>query len=311
MFQYKDMSPDETLESRMAKAHAFLLDVEKGVRRQPMFTPAQDKALALFGINGCYGHPDPLLSDITAHIESSKLLHDIAGRYFAERIDEGFKTSHMTFVDDLGLTTDLAPTLRYAAFRRKVDKAIRAMGLHAIVFIEIQALTNYPQGGRGRTLMTNAHAICWGHVSREGIRAKIKKLNTSRSWSNLFDALPIKPRRLNGDEAQSIASYLTKVPYDAKYRKPVGSGKFRFRQTTKDYPTRLKIRILEGLSHFTLWDGVFGVNDGKHIRSELKTSLRDWHRDRLLREKVKREMDIAAFWARNQYGPEYRPYIIE
>ena len=70
----------------------------------------------------------------------------------------------LTFIDDIGNTSDRAPQVNLPAIQRKVDKATRAIGLHGVGVIEVQALMNYPGKGHGRTLLFHAHAIAWTTV---------------------------------------------------------------------------------------------------------------------------------------------------
>lgn len=301
---------DEDLFDKIRKATEYHARLNKVVHRHRLTVPGRRKLQALFGLKGCCPHIP--LSDVTARIEGAKQLFASTDAYFEQHVAPETPLFHFTFADDVGLTSEREPVLRLHKLRRKVDKAIRYMGLSAIVMIEVQPLTNYPQGGKGGTLMLNAHALCWGLVSKKQISASMGKLNASRSWSNQLGAKPILRRQLKHgtDDAKRIATYVSKLPYDAKYLTPIREGQYRFKPTIKGYRNQLAFRIAEGLSHYTLWDAVFGVSEGKHIRTLWKSNVRAWHSERAEACGVVK-FDIPAFWRRNQISSHYRPFVIK
>ena len=310
------LSPTDTLIARNSKASAFQGRLVDAVERLDVTPLTRGKLLTLTGVGRCY--PTILLSDVTARIEASKILCQCAVDYVDGHVPEGTRMFHLTFADDIGLTSDRTPVLRMHAMQRKVDKAIRFLGLNGLAMSEVQPLANYPQKGLGCTLMLNSHALCWGDVSRRGFRESLRTLNQSRSWSNSFGALPIKSRELHHgvDDAHLIASYIAKVPYDAKrlVPHPPCDGDWRFRPTIEGYSTRLALRVAEGLSQYTIFDAVFGVCDGKHVRKEWKARLTDWHQEQLMDRGHTSSFDVAALWRkiRKRVGPNiYEPYAIE
>lgn len=308
--KFKTYTPTETLKRQFDKADAYRKSVVRAAERLTVGTENLPKVLALFGIGGLMDRP--LLSDVRARKKAAKLLFRTTKRLFRALVPEDMPMYHITLVDDVGLTSDRKPSLKLSAMKRKVDKAIRALGLSGIVMIEVQALTNFPAMGDGRTLMLHAHALCWGAVSRRGFRAAMKKLNGSRSWRNTFGAKPIFSRRLKDgrDDALRIVSYLTKLPHDEKYRAPMGNGKFRFRPTTKGYPDSLALRIGEGLSHYSIFDAVFGVGEGKVIRKAWKSDLQAWHRQRMSNANRVCNFDVEALWRKLRIDSRYGPYEI-
>jgi hypothetical protein len=108
----------------------------------------------------------------------------------------------------------------------------------------------------------------------------------------MFGAKLVRSRRLEGvEDMLKIACYVAKLPHDGKYRVPHEDGNWRFRPTLRDYPDRLALRISEGLSHYTIFDAVFGVGEGKR-------RLVAWHNDRLARTGKGMSFDIGSFWDR-------------
>lgn len=236
-------------------------------------------------ILGLEGHLEQLsLADTEARKYSAQTLFGIVKKEGHRLISDADALFHITLVDDIGLTTDRDPRLQWTAFRRKVDKAIRSLGLSGIAVLELQPLLNFAVTGKGKTLMLNAHVLAWGKVSRRKFREAMKNLNASRSWQNVFGAMPIKARRLKGgiDDALRIICYQTKVPYGGKYRFPLSGrvGQYRFRPTLKGFSNTLALRLMEGLSQVSIFDSLFCIGSAKHIRKLWKAELVQWHRRR-------------------------------
>lgn len=310
MGTYPKRSPAETAKRQLDKADAFRCRAVGSINYLRLPPRRQARIEALLGIGSC--HQEPRLCDVEARKASLSILSKVLKDYRAEFEESGVTTFHLTFVDDVGLMSDRQPHMRLNALKRKVDKAIRTLGLSAIVFMEIQPLLNWPAGGEGRTLMLHAHAICWGKVSRRGHRERLKKLNRSRSWSNCFNAKPVNSRQLKDfGEVLKIGCYVAKLPHDGKIRVPIGGGEFRFRPTLKGYPDLLALRIVEGLSHYSLYDAVFSVGEGQHLRRAWKRKVVEWHRARLDRPGNGQAFIVPNFWDRFHragYWPGYSPY---
>ncbi|WP_125954704.1 MULTISPECIES: hypothetical protein [unclassified Novosphingobium] len=295
------------------KAEAFLNRVLHGVEliKPPLL--GRRKLHALLGVNEC--RADLRLCDVSARKKSAEILFDVVGGLRARFDSSGVQFRHITFIDDIGITSDRYPLLRFCALKRKVDKAIRTLGLSALVFIEIQPLLNYPALGEGRTLMLHAHALCWGSTSRRAYRSAKRALNQSRSWQNKFGAEPVKDRHLRKfDDVLRIACYVAKLPHDGKIRVPVGEDKWRFRPTLQGYPNRLALRIAEGLSHYSIFDAVFSVGEGRFYRLDWKRQLVDWHQKRLLRYGKGRRFDLADFWQRRHRSGRFgydKPFSVD
>ncbi|HPB23848.1 MAG TPA: hypothetical protein PLL48_16155 [Novosphingobium sp.] len=118
---------------------------------------------------------DMRLCDIAARKKAAEILFEVIDELQPVFDLPRMRFFHITFVDDLGITSDRVPVLKVHALKRKVDKAIRALGLSAITHVEKQPLLNYPAGGEGRTLMLHAHALGWGVVSRRRLDLQRKR----------------------------------------------------------------------------------------------------------------------------------------
>jgi hypothetical protein len=298
IFPYR--SPKTNLANAIRKADQLSHRLRRACGKL-VLTPIREKRLfALLGLNQ---HVDELtLADAQARKEALQILFDVAEQHIPQLIPDGTPLYHVTLCDDIGLTTDRDPIIRLSQFRRKVDKAIRALGLSGFAIIEIQVLFDYPSNGR-HTLMVNAHVLGWGHMSRRKFRAAKKKVNTSRSWSNRFGAKPIKTRRLkNGlEDALQIICYQTKAPLGGKrfVPRPGHPGEYRFQTTMTGFTDEVALRLIEGLSQISIFDAVFCIGDAKHIRKVWKADLVKWHRQRSEMGKGPiKDFDRAKLWKR-------------
>lgn len=300
MHRYKVVPPETNLASAIRKADQLAYRLRRGCRKLKLTPVRERRLLALLGLDRHIGQLT--LADMDARKAALQKLFAVAEQQVPLLIPDGAKLYHVTLVDDIGLTDDRQPIIRLRQFRRKVDKAIRALGLSGFAIIEIQVLLDYPMAGQ-HTLLVNAHVLGWGRVSRRKFRAAKKKLNQSRSWSNGFGALPIKARRLKRglDDALQIMCYQTKAPLGAKrlVPHPKLSGEYRFQPTMTGFTDMVALRLIEGLSQICIFDAVFCIGDAKLIRRQWKTELVAWQR---LRTEVGggpvRHFDVSKLWAR-------------
>lgn len=276
------------------RGHCFRWRIEDVISRLNLPPDRRRRLLALHGIGGhCLGLP---ASDIDARIRSTEILYQTIGDYLKYEVDPN-DVRLITPVCDTGHTGDCAPHLRLKTFVGKTYRQIHDMKLNAICSIEIQVLTNYPEVGRN-LLMLHPHGLLWGDVSTEVVQEAICKANNSRAWKNSFDATPIdlRPPDPQVGGIQGWACYMSELPDYAK--KPVENeaGEIRFANHVSHYPDALKLRIMEGLSYFSIRDLVFGVGDGKYVRREWISELHAWDKERSLLVDPEPEFDIAEVW---------------
>jgi hypothetical protein len=270
-----------------------------------------DRLLGLSGTNSSL-----MLSNTYMRNHSRRLLLDTVREYFDANITPDTNLYFFTFACDVGFVSDRTPVVRLAALKSLIERALRKIGLSAIVQIEIQAIINYPQKGMGRTLMVHAHAIGWGDYSEEEIEAAVDELNRSQGWQNHLGAEPIKFRQLEGGtpEALILTYYLDKAPASGKNRIELRKrpGEFRFRDTQAGYRPELCLRIVEGLSQISITDAVFAVGEGKHVRRAWKARFLEWS-DRQGHRGSRRQTPErnASFWkhVRTKHGSKlFEPY---
>lgn len=262
------------------------LRIEDDRRRQLM---------ALLGIDGhCARLP---ASDITARSQAMRIFYSVVDEYMRYNVPIDTPKLLGTWTCDTGLTTDDRPHLRLNAFKAKTYQQIRTTGLHAIGVVEIQPITNYPFQDTN-TFTMHAHGIAWGHTPGPARRAAVRKTNQSRAWSNRLEADPVQlkmPVRTEGG-ILGWGCYMWDNPDYAKRVRCWRNGKTSLANHVKTYPAGLALRLLEGLSYYSLPNLAFSVRDGKYLRRQWEKELCAWGsaRDTLIDPEP--EFDIAAAW---------------
>ena len=240
------------------------------------------KLCALTGISGCV---EPLVaSDMALRWFAAKSLKSIMLAHRKSRKKSERQYVMGTLADDIGNTSDRCPIVALKLIRDKAYRALSSVGLNAIVVIEVHPLMNYPGQGQGRLLMFHAHFIAWGdeRIDPEITAAVIK---ASGAWSNALGADPVYIKEIEDTSVDlaKVAYYLLKPPHSAKNRMSDQKrpGKFLLMDTTTGYRPELAVRVLEGLTQIDFTETIFGVNKGTKIRQDLRSAVRDWHRERL------------------------------
>lgn len=229
------------------------------------------------------------------------------------------------------LINEYRPELDLDAYRQVVDRMVRAEGLNAVFSIELQALTNYPQKGEGRSFLLNAHALAWSDDPEFSAEAAQERLSAREGLFSEFGAKTVllTPRTMVEGEIEYLAHYLTKAPATGKYRRkdPQNSSRWKLSPVAQ-VRSDLQLRLLEILSHLEFTDLVWGVKGGTKIRSQWKQELSAWNaaRCRTLRRPLETDFDVGELWSRVRardgngsrlyqppefYGPRPRPVASE
>jgi hypothetical protein len=279
----------------LRRSYRFESVIESTIRRLDIADDRQRSLLALTGIQGHY--PGLPASDIAARIRSMEILYRAVGDYAKHEIGADEDILLGTYTCDTGLTDDREPHLRQKTFIGKTYRQIRDTGLNAICSIEIQALTDYPSP-RCNALMLHAHTMMWGTVRTTDRQAAVRQANGSRAWANHFEAPSVLLKRPHMEKggAQGWACYMTKLPDDANRIATRSNGKVRFSNHVSNYPNALALRIMEGLSHFSIPELVFGVGDGKYIRRKWISELRAWDKERSDMLRPDAGFDLTEVW---------------
>ncbi|WP_156420702.1 hypothetical protein [Sphingopyxis sp. HXXIV] len=211
-------------------------------------------------------------SDLRAGLKAGTIFVSLMSKMFGRSVEraargkQGTYFALSTFINSDWNCSDRTAAINIQSIRNKVSKSIRDAGLNGIAVIEVQALTNYPEQGKGKTLMANVHALVWARSPIDHA-AWERAVAQSSAWRADFGCPPLVVQGLLEDSLEDrsnierVAGYLMKAPHDAKFRKPQKKKPehFMFQPTQKGYSNRLALRILECLAYLPLFEMVFGV----------------------------------------------------
>ena len=273
------------------------------------------------------------LSDMVAH---HRFALDVARevRDFS-KVSPDLEFYHLTLLADEGIMSDRKPKFALRLLKRRADKAMRKMGLDGIYVVETQPLMNWPQKGKGRTLLAHIHVLGWkprnssGDSVRELHRALgYDKGRSNIAWSCQFGADPIKVRVITPDRGcpSYWAAYLLKLPHEAKNLVRARTDEvtsravpeFRFRSTTSGYRPELAMRLFELLAQLPVCATIGGVGAGAAILNRCRNRLATWDGERRAKWE-KRGLDPVPvfnerdFWKRTHKNRRvrYRPFFID
>lgn len=230
---------------------------------------------------------------------------------------------HATLLSDDGVISDRSPYLALDSLRGKADKSIRALDCHGISVVEIQALTNWPQKGEGRTLLAHVHALIWYDpaVQRRDVskfRGIEMDLERSRRWSCAFGAPAVRVLEITEQLGcpSYWAYYIFKAPYDAKRLvncSDDGRGLLtrKFEPTLKGYRPELAFRIFELTSRVPITQMSRGVSDGANIMRRCRARLSHWHEKRDTCPQIRKTRMRQLFaWTQRFRRAKYRKCYI-
>lgn len=205
----------------------------------------------------------------------------------------------LSFVDDRVLMNSYRPEVDLHAFKRRVDALVRSSGLHAVCAMEVQALNNYPAGGRGRTLMLNAHAIGYSEQPFDP-KAAESRLRKSRRLQHDWGIPTVHIRQigLDGSPIAWLAYYLLKAPHIGKYRKWDATARppgYRLFDTAMR--PDLAVRLAEFLTQVTFNEMVWGVRGGVAVVKAWRDELTAWAvRYKPSPARLHADADLAELW---------------
>lgn len=208
---------------------------------------------------------------------------------------------HASFLGPL--VSEYTPQIDIDAYRHSVYSLLRKEGFHALFAIELQALTNYPQRGRGRSFLMNAHAVCWSDDrALDADVAVVQMRESGLLFSGLgAETVTMTPRTLDPGEIEYLAYYLLKPPLDGKRRCRDENNSSRWiLKPVANVRTDLLLRLNELLSHLEYSDLVWGVGDGSKFRLALKQQLVAWNSVRCARQAqpLESSFDMTGLWSR-------------
>jgi hypothetical protein len=248
---------------------------------RPLLTKLSRKDRKLLqALLGLRAYSGPIrASDLHATRKFGLICADVVHSY--ARAVPNLRWFHITLFADEFRLSERRPALALKRLKGKAYKEVQELGLNGLLWIDIDPLPNYPQGGKGGTFMFHVHALAFTDRDFD-LAAARQKLKKSRSWSCDLKAEPtditeITPRM--GTPAW-WAGYGAKPPYRAKRRKLRPDGTARLRWTDTGYRPQIAMRLAEGLAQLALLDTLFAVGEGKELREDIRRDLTAWHRRR-------------------------------
>lgn len=289
---------EKPLERARAELRGFQVPVRAALRSFHLNSAERDELTVLMGTRAATQRL--VASNGRLRLQATAILI----REFAELRRRSLRVHHRKFrhYSFIGpIVNEYRSEIDIDAFRSVVDRLLRGARLNAIFAIELQALTNYPQRGLGRSFLINAHALAWSDDPSIDHDEIVKQMRASKALHSHLGAPTVvcTPRMTNDEGLERLASYMLKAPRAGKRRQrdPQNAGRFQLEGVSR-VRSDLRLRLFEILSQLELTDLVHGVLDGKFIRSSWKQELVAWNeaRARRLRMPLDRDYDVAKLW---------------
>lgn len=289
---------EDPVERASAEVRLFLRPVRKVLRRFKLRPVERDELSVLMGARAASERL--VASNGRLRVQATAILL----RQFADLRRDSRKAPTRTFghYSFLGpIVNEYRPEIDVDAFRSVVDRLLRNARLNAVFAIELQALTNYPQRGQGRSFLMNAHALAWSDDASIDHAETAKQMCSSTSLHSHLGAPTVvcTPRTTVEGGLERLAGYMLKAPRAGKRRRrdPQNAGRFQL-QSVSRVRGDLRLRLFEVLSQLELTDLVHGVLEGKWIRSRWKRELLAWNRARSqrFRSVLDSDYDVAGLW---------------
>lgn len=314
---YKRTSPmtwDDSIHLIDSSYRTFRRLIKRAIKQKKLSEADRARLLALMGKRPMSGRLR--FSDLDARREFANLVAAEVKQLAEDRIERSF--FHLTLLADEGIMSDRTPKFDLKLLSEKATRAARAAGLEAIFTIEVQPLTNWPGGGKGRSLLCHVHIVGWvpkGSACdsvakiRKALGAGKKRRNLA--WSCRFGAKPILVKRITARMGcpSYWGAYILKGLKDAKKRIPrsaeeVAKGKspFKFLDTVSGLRPEFALRAFEMFAQLPLFATIGGVGEGAAVLRRCKNRLSLWDAERQLMWAGKgllplRPFDDRALWA--------------
>jgi len=246
-------------------------------------------------------------SDIPARRKFARLVAREIHRLYLN--DPELKFMFLTLLADEGITSDRRPVCYVEQLRDKARRAMMALGVDGISAIEITPLMNFPQKGRGRSLLLHVHMLIWYNPKQHEPKP-VHDLWPERgycAWSCRFGADPIRVTVITPEMGTPgyWAAYMLKGAHEAKNRVPrtrtLGTvGDYKLMSTIEGYRPELAMRLQEFSSQVPLTAMSLGTKGGAIILRRCRKQLSRWAKSRTyLYPDATKKFDEAAFWERS------------
>lgn len=118
----------------------------------------------------------------------------------------------LTAITDAGNALEYTPVLNRALVKQKLRRLIGSTELQSLSIMELQAVTNFPQGGHGGTLMLHANALAWTTDRDFDIHKPLDDISDKEANSTLFGAPAIRGTGVLHHQLDRICAYMVKAP---------------------------------------------------------------------------------------------------
>ncbi len=276
----------------------------------PIMRHVVDVAIGKTGISSRLLCSNALIRQAAAHS-----MIDVVSRHWnVSKQVPGRRWFFVTVMGDSGNMLEYQPEMNLEAYQATVLQIIADSGLQAIGATEFQAITNFPQGGNGRTIMTNSHFIAWTDRPEFDVLQTERRLRATSPLTHWLGAKTVRidPVQPNHRHIAWKAHYMMKAPIDGKFfgrneNTPSGwgLGKTAIRSD-------LAVRLMETLSQLEFPQLVQAVGDGSALRDKWLEKLQVWHEQRLSQTAWPRDDEMAEVWAwlhsRKRRGKPRQPF---
>ena len=207
-----------------------------------------------------------------------------------------------TFIDDVGNSLERAPVIEVERLRNKCRKAMNQMQLHGLAFIEIQG-AQYPQRGRGHTLMAHVHFFGYSDDPAFCPRTAQRLVRAKHFLSNWLGAPTVVLKPISTlSSLQRRCGYVFKPPVMGKRLVPDAGKRTGYKCFNSTVSASLALRLVEVLAQIDLSQACFATGGGCTLRQQLLSDMRTWHR----RQRVVRADDPQQLFQRLWDAPRYK-----
>jgi hypothetical protein len=272
----------------------------------PQLRPADRRLLkAILGLRAYAG---PIrASDLAARKQFGLICAKLIDAYAATV--PGLRWFHITLLADEAQTLERKPGLALKRLKAKAYKELQKLDLEGLLWIDVDALSNYPQGGEGGTFLFHVHAVAFTDKQFD-LAAARQVLKRSRAWSCSMGAVPTTITEITERLGTPgwWAQYDAKPPYRAKSRRLLTDGSVELRWTKKNYRGHVALRLTEGQAQIALFDTFFAIGEGKDLREDIRKRMAAWHRTRWPDQRRPNLGDISSLFQRLWQSSNVRSY---
>ena len=284
--------PEDAVRDEIAEFQRLVDAGMRGWRITPVYRQMLDIAFGRHGMSRRL-----LLSNARIRERAGLSLIDTVSNLLRDRSRRFF---FVTIFDDRGNALEYAPAIDLAALRQRLHAALIATGLHGFGAVELQAVSNLPQAGLGRTLMFHGHVVAWTDDPAFDTEATADRVSASGLLRNFLGArtVTIVDIARHYRQLRWRAFYMLKAPTAGKMvdRSQITPSGWNFKSV--NVRADLAVRIMEALTQLEYADVLFAAGEGIGVQATWLADLQRWHQEqRSPYAGLSDEGDTAALWA--------------